>query len=207
MCVFVLVQEVEPLTDFLPNRIRSFVNISTATVADSGVYTCVVQETMQGRTVMKNITVTVLDRGYVYLWPSGETNVSSLLHHTVEFSVEVDAHPAPTVLWTKDNQTVVTETTSVTTTHLMGSRYVSTLTLVRVQMDQTGNYTATVSNDDDVDEIVFKLEVKAPPRITSLSEVGSKAVLCVSEGAPPPSVTWYTCHSSHRCSNVTGAWR
>ncbi|XP_023283929.1 platelet-derived growth factor receptor beta-like [Seriola lalandi dorsalis] len=200
-------QEVEPLTDFLPNRIRSFVNISTATVADSGVYTCVVQETMQGRTVMKNITVTVLDRGYVYLWPSGETNVSSLLHHTVEFSVEVDAHPAPTVLWTKDNQTVVTETTSVTTTHLMGSRYVSTLTLVRVQMDQTGNYTATVSNDDDVDEIVFKLEVKAPPRITSLSEVGSKAVLCVSEGAPPPSVTWYTCHSSHRCSNVTGAWR
>ncbi|XP_071362423.1 platelet-derived growth factor receptor beta-like isoform X2 [Trachinotus anak] len=200
-------QDVEPLTDFLPNRIRSFVNISTATVADSGVYTCVVQETVQGRTVTKNITVTVLDRGYVYLWASGETNVSSLLHHTVEFSVEVDAHPAPTVLWTKDNQTVATETTSITTTHLTGSRYVSSLTLVRVQMDQTGSYTVTVSNDDDIDEVVFKLEVKAPPRITSLSEVNNKAVLCVSEGAPPPSVTWYTCHSSHRCSNHTGGWR
>ncbi|XP_018517468.1 platelet-derived growth factor receptor beta isoform X2 [Lates calcarifer] len=200
-------QEVEPLTDFLPNRIRSFVNISTATVADSGVYVCAVQETMQGRTVTKNITVTVLDRGYVYLWPSGEPNVSSLLHHTVEFSVEIDAHPAPTVLWTKDNQTVATETTSISTTHLTGSRYVSTLMLVRVQMDQTGNYKATISNDDDSDEVVFNLEVKAPPRITSLTEVGSKAVLCVSEGAPPPSVTWYTCHSTHRCSNVTGGWR
>lgn len=35
----------------------------------------------------------------------------------------------------------------------------STLTLVRVQMNQTGRYTATVSNDDDEEEIVFNLEV------------------------------------------------
>lgn len=34
------------------------------------------------------------------------------------------------------------------------------LTLVRVQMDQTGSYTVTVSNDDDVEEVVFTLEVK-----------------------------------------------
>ncbi|KAK9537074.1 hypothetical protein VZT92_006810 [Zoarces viviparus] len=200
-------QEIEPLTDFLPNRIRSFVNISMATVADSGVYVCAVKEPMQDRTVKKNITVTVLDRGYVYLWPPGETNVSSLFHQSVEFSVEVDAHPPPTVLWTKDNNTVATETTSVTTTHLTGSRYVSSLTLVRVQVDQTGSYTATVSNEDDIEEVFFRLEVKAPPRITSLLEAGSKSILCVSEGAPPPSVTWYTCHSSHRCSNLTGSWR
>ena len=36
----------------------------------------------------------------------------------------------------------------------------STLTLVQVQTDQTGSYTATVSNDDDTDEIIFNLEVK-----------------------------------------------
>ncbi|CAK6981358.1 platelet-derived growth factor receptor beta-like [Scomber scombrus] len=211
-------QEIDPLTDFLPNRIRSFVNISSATLADSGVYVCSVQETMQGQTVEKNISVTVLDRGYVYL-RSGDTNVSSLLHHTVELSVEVDAHPPPTVLWTRHNTSVATETTSITTTHLRDSRYVSTVTLVRVQMDQTGSYTATVSNDDDIAEVVFYLEVKGqrdkqeieetnrnPPRITSLSQLGSKSVLCVSEGAPPPSVTWYTCHSSHRCHNTTGSW-
>lgn len=62
------------------------------------------------------------DRGFVYLWPSGDTNVSSLLHHTVELSVEVDAHPAPTVLWTKDNQTIAKDTTSVTTRRLTGNR-------------------------------------------------------------------------------------
>lgn len=31
-----MLQVIEPVTDFLPNRIRSFVNISKATVADSG---------------------------------------------------------------------------------------------------------------------------------------------------------------------------
>lgn len=62
------------------------------------------------------------DQGYIYLWPLGEPNVSSLLHHTVDFRVEIDAHPAPTVLWTKDNQTAATETTFVNTTHLTGSR-------------------------------------------------------------------------------------
>lgn len=31
-----MLQIIEPITEFLPNRIRSFVNISEATVADSG---------------------------------------------------------------------------------------------------------------------------------------------------------------------------
>lgn len=110
-----------------------------------GVYVCEVKETVEERTVKKNISVTVLgkythtdthtgrnthtdrfspstDRGYVYLWSLGQTNVSSLLHHTVEFSVEVDAHPVPTFHWTKDNQTIAKDTTSITTTQLTGSR-------------------------------------------------------------------------------------
>lgn len=200
-------QEIEPLTDFLPNQIRSFVNISMATVADSGVYVCAVQETTEGRTVQKNITVTVLDQGYVYLWASGDTHLSTVLHQSVQFSVEVDAHPPPFVLWTRNNRSVATETSSIITTHLTGSRYVNTLTLVRVQLDQMGSYTAIASNEDDVQELDFYLQVEAPPRITSLLEVGSNAVLCVSEGSPSPSVTWYTCHSSHRCSNLSGGWK
>ncbi|KAM3869024.1 platelet-derived growth factor receptor beta-like [Diretmus argenteus] len=216
-------QEIESLTDFLPNRIRSFVNISMATLADSGVYVCTVQDTVQGRRVVKNITVTVLERGYIRLQPSGRRDVSCLLHQTVAFSLEVDAHPPPTVVWSRsrdnhtvtmettsrsrDNQTITMETTSITTTHLRDSRYVSTLTLGQVQMEQRGSYTATVSNDDDIREVVYNLQVTAPPRITSLSEVGGKAVLCVCEGAPPPTVTWYTCHNTHRCGNLTGSWQ
>lgn len=199
-------QEIKPLMEFLPNKIRSFINVTAVTAADSGVYVCTVEETVGGKSVGKNATVRVLDRGYVYLWPSGDTNTSSLLHHTVEFSVEVDAHPPPSIQWTRNNQTVATETTSIATKHLTGSRYVSTLRLIRVQLDQTGSYVATASNEDDEDEVVFQLDVKAAPKITSLSEVDSKAVLCVSEGVPPPSVTWYTCHNSNGCGTVSSGW-
>uniref|UniRef100_A0A674NTL7 receptor protein-tyrosine kinase n=1 Tax=Takifugu rubripes TaxID=31033 RepID=A0A674NTL7_TAKRU len=65
--------------------------------------------------------------------------------------------------------------------------YMSTLKLVRVRMDQTGNYAATAYNEDAEEEVVFHLEIKAPPKITSLSEISNKVMLCVSEGAPPPS--------------------
>lgn len=64
------------------------------------------------------------ERGYVYQWPSGDTNVSAVLHHTLKLSVEVDAHPAPTVQWTRENQTAATKTAIAKTTHLTGSRSV-----------------------------------------------------------------------------------
>uniref|UniRef100_A0A3P8RY41 receptor protein-tyrosine kinase n=1 Tax=Amphiprion percula TaxID=161767 RepID=A0A3P8RY41_AMPPE len=194
------VPEIEPLTDFLPNRIRSFVNISTATVADSGKFLTTKV------THLSPVAPPPTDRGYVYLWASGETHLSTVLHQSVQFSVEVDAHPPPLILWTGNNRSVATETSSIITTHLRASRYVSTLTLVRVQLDQTGSYTVTASNDDDVEEVVFYLQVEAPPRITSLSEVGGNTVLCVSEGSPPPSVTWYTCHSSQRMDGWMNGW-
>ncbi|XP_027887244.1 platelet-derived growth factor receptor beta-like [Xiphophorus couchianus] len=200
-------QEVEPLTDILSNEIRSFINISKATESDSGVYVCKAQDSQFRWTVRKNITITVLDRGYVYLWPSGETNISSLVHHTVELKVQCDAHPTPTFTWSRPNQTIAIETSSINTTHLTSSRYVSTLTLHQVQLDQTGTYTATASNEDSREDVMFYLQVTAPPRIVSLSEVDKKDILCVSEGVPTPSVTWYTCPRSIRCSNLSDGWR
>ncbi|XP_028322119.1 platelet-derived growth factor receptor beta-like isoform X2 [Gouania willdenowi] len=199
-------QEVEPVTDFLPNQIRSFVNITSVTMEDSGVYLCVVQETTEGPTMEKNITVRVLDQGFVSVWPSGETNTVCLLHHSVEFTVEVEAHPEPSVVWTKDNLTIPMETISTNTKHLTGTRYSSTLSLVRVLMDQRGRYTVTASNEDMEAEVTFTLEVQVPPKITSLSELSTNTILCASEGAPPPSVKWYICPSSLRCSDLSGGW-
>ncbi|XP_077402895.1 platelet-derived growth factor receptor beta-like isoform X7 [Vanacampus margaritifer] len=203
-----VLQEIEPLTEFLPNQIRSFVNIPSVTLADSGVYVCAVQETVQGKRVEKNITVKILDRGYVSARATRDTNVSSLVGHTVALRVAVDAHPPPTVVWHKDNRSVVatTGTTVVSSTRVTDGSYVSTLTLARVRLEQTGSYTARIYNEDDQEDVFFYLQVKAPPRITSLTETSTQAMLCVSEGAPPPSVTWFTCHSAHGCANGTGSW-
>ncbi|XP_051902991.1 platelet-derived growth factor receptor beta-like [Hippocampus zosterae] len=201
-------EEFEPLTEFLPDRIRSFVNIPSATLADSGVYACAVQESLQGRRVEKNITVTILDRGYVSARATHDTNVSSLVGRTVTLRVAADAHPAPTVAWHKDNRSVVVTAGSavVSSARVSDGRYVSTLTLARVRLEQTGSYTARIFNEDEREDVLFYLQVQAPPRITSLTEMSTRAMLCVSEGAPPPSVTWFTCHSAHGCANGTGRW-
>lgn len=195
-------QELEPLTEFLSGRIRSFIDISETTLADSGVYVCSVQESTQDPTVEKNISVTVLNQGFVSVSPA-QTSVQGLVHHTVELSVDIRAFPPPTIIWTTPTSNVTTATTS----RISETRFISVLKLEKVQLNQTGNYIATISNDDDIKEVHFTLEVKAPPRIWSLSEVGVASVLCVSVGAPPPKLTWFTCPSSHRCSNVSGAWR
>ncbi|XP_019747486.1 platelet-derived growth factor receptor beta-like isoform X2 [Hippocampus comes] len=201
-------EEFESLTEFLPDRIRSFVNIPSATLADSGVYACAVQESLQGRRVEKNITVIILDRGYVSARATHDTNVSSLVGHTVALRVAADAHPPPTVAWHKDNRSVIVTagTTVVSTARVSDGRYVSTLTLARVRLEQTGSYTASIFNEDEREDVIFYLQVRAPPRITSLTETSAGAMLCVSEGAPPPSVTWFTCHSAHGCANGTGRW-
>ncbi|XP_061607443.1 platelet-derived growth factor receptor beta-like isoform X2 [Phyllopteryx taeniolatus] len=201
-------EEIEPLTEFLPNQIRSFVNIPSATLADSGVYVCAVQETLQGGRVEKNITVNILDRGYISARATHDTNVTSLVGHTAVLRVAVDAHPPPSVVWHKDNRSVVvaTGTIGVSSTRVTAGRYVSTLTLARVRLEQTGSYAASVYNEDDRQEVLFYLQVQSPPRITSLTETSTQAVLCVSEGAPPPSVNWLTCHSAHGCTNGTGSW-
>ncbi|KAM6986621.1 platelet-derived growth factor receptor beta-like [Aplochiton taeniatus] len=208
-------KEFDPLTDFLSNQISSVVNINSTELVDSGVYVCTVQDTVQGLSVSQNITVNVLRewpwRGYVNLSPAvASTNVSALLHESVELLVQIEAYPKPQVVWSKDNATLSGDTLSMETRKVDETSYLSTLTLVRVRMEQRGFYTVQVSNEDELQEVTFNLQVKAPPKITDLSdqhlEVGH-AVLCVSEGFPTPTVYWYSCNSMHKCSNSTTAWK
>ncbi|RVE63429.1 hypothetical protein OJAV_G00136180 [Oryzias javanicus] len=199
--------EVEPLMEFLPNQSRTFINITAATAADSGVYVCTVEEPAHGKRVERNISIQVLERGYVYLWPVRGANVSALQHHMLELRVEVDALPTPTITWTRNNLTVPEETASISNSHMTGSRYLSTLTIRQVQVNHTGSYMVTASNDDDLATLIFNLQVTVPPKILSLLSSGSNAMLCVSEGAPPPSISWYTCHSTNRCDNGSRSWR
>lgn len=44
--------------------------------------------------------------------------------------------------------------------HILPSRYVSILTLVRVRTEQRGLYTALISHEDDAKEVTFDLEVQ-----------------------------------------------
>lgn len=77
-------------------------------------------------------------------------------------------------------------------------------------MEQMGPYTVQVANGDDVKEITFDLQVKASPKIVDLSDQHmdqGHVVLCVTDGAPTPTVHWYSSETMGKCSRKTTAWK
>ncbi|XP_072296267.1 platelet-derived growth factor receptor beta-like [Eucyclogobius newberryi] len=213
-------QELEPLTEFMLDQVRSIINISETSLQDSGVYVCSVEESVHKQKVQKSLNISVLGRGFVDLSPSESSLVQTLLHHTVALSLHIQAFPPPNVTWSipmatsssiitmvtwDPNVTMATPSASARNTRLSHTSFLSVLKLEEVQMNQTGSYIATVSNDDDIKEVEFRLEVRAPPSVQLLSEVGVASVLCVSEGAPPPKLTWFICPLKLRCTDI--GWR
>ena len=54
-------QKIEPVTELMSRKkIRSFLSIPDARLEDSGIYTCTVQESVEGHTAKDNLTVTVV---------------------------------------------------------------------------------------------------------------------------------------------------
>uniref|UniRef100_A0A674D1Z3 receptor protein-tyrosine kinase n=1 Tax=Salmo trutta TaxID=8032 RepID=A0A674D1Z3_SALTR len=167
---------IEPLTDFLSEiRIRSFLNISSVTLEDSGQYICRVQDPFSGNDLLFKYHFT--ERGFVDLEPSINTNVSALQYQSVELKVQIEAYPKPQVLWTRDNTTLTGETVSMDTRQVHETSYLSTLTLVRVRMEQRGLYTVQVANEDDVKEITFDLQVNSFSVCVSAALFSQVAVL------------------------------
>ncbi|XP_066525558.1 platelet-derived growth factor receptor beta [Hoplias malabaricus] len=200
----------EPLTDVLSSvSMRSCLNISNTMLAHSGRYWCHVREDVGNQQASVSINITVLARGFVALKSFLDTNVSAQLHENVQLRVEIEAYPKPQIRWTKDGSVIKGDNT-ISTRQEHETRYISTLTLVRIRLEQKGYYTVHVANEDDSKEMTFDIEVKVPPQITELSDqhlLGKKhAVTCVAEGVPPPSIQWFSCDNMHKCSNRSVVW-
>ncbi|XP_076861978.1 platelet-derived growth factor receptor beta [Brachyhypopomus gauderio] len=203
------VWDVEPLTDVLSAMsMRSCLNISSATLAHSGQYVCYVKEDVGNQNASASIDITVLERGFVQLTSFLSANMSVQLHQNVQLRVVVDAYPKPHIHWSKGGATI-TGDTIIHTKQEQETRYISTLTLVRIRLEQKGFYTIHVSNEDDSKEMTFDLEVQVPPQITELSDhhPGQKHVVtCSAEGVPSPSIQWFSCDSMLKCSNRSVVW-
>lgn len=203
---------IEPLTDVLSAMsMRSCLIIPSASLADSGQYVCHVHEGVQDQRAFSTVNITVLEQGFVEVVPAQGCSVSAQLHENTELRLEIEAYPEPKVRWTKDGVTVYKDNTiTIQDRQEHETRYVSTLTLVRVRMDQKGLYTAHVSNGDDTKEVLFDLEVKVPAQITDLADhhlpEKRHAVTCMAEGVPSPTINWYSCESMGKCSAPTAIW-
>ncbi|KAF7702315.1 platelet-derived growth factor receptor beta [Silurus meridionalis] len=203
--------DVEILTDIISATMsmRSFLNISQTTLAHTGQYICHVQESVGNQRASISIDITVLERGFVKLSSFLNPNVSALPHENVELRVEIEAYPKPHIRWSKDGATINGDKV-ISMRQEQETRYISTLTLVRVRLEQKGYYTIHVSNEDDSKEMTFDLMVKVPPQITELSDhhlpEKKHAVTCVAEGVPSPTIRWFSCESIHKCSNKSAVW-
>ncbi|CAB1337047.1 unnamed protein product [Coregonus sp. 'balchen'] len=184
------VDSIEPLTDVLSSqRMRSCLIVSKATLAHTGQYVCHVHEGVQDQSATANVNITVLEQGFVELRSVQERNISAQLHQNVELRVEIEAYPPPRVRWTKDDATVNGDNTVITRQE-HETRYVSTLTLVRIRTEQKGLYTVHITDLSD-----HHLPGKR------------HAVTCVAEGVPSPTIQWFSCDTMLKCSNRSTVWQ
>uniref|UniRef100_H2T1W6 Platelet-derived growth factor receptor beta n=2 Tax=Takifugu rubripes TaxID=31033 RepID=H2T1W6_TAKRU len=189
---------------------RSCLVFPHATVAHSGTYVCHAHESTQDQKAFASVNITVLERGFVAVKSTKKQNITAELQENVELRVEIEAYPPPQIRWKKDGAPVRGDKTIIIRQE-HEIRYVTILTLVRVRTEQKGLYTALITNEDDVKEVTFALEVQVLARIKDLTDhhlPGKKQlVTCVAEGVPTPTIQWYSCDSMLKCNNQTSLWQ
>ncbi|XP_018410458.1 PREDICTED: platelet-derived growth factor receptor beta [Nanorana parkeri] len=187
--------------------VNSVLNILDANEEDSGTYTCTVEEVYTGDFEMKNVNITVVEKGYVKMHMEGTLQPTNL-HQSTSVVVSIEAYPKPTIEWLKGDHLLPGNNNSlvnIVTEKSAENTYVTTLSLVRVKEKDGGSYTLKVYNEDDYGEMTFDLQINVPVEIKEMIDShpigGGQIVTCVGKGMPRPEITWYICTEIKRCSS------
>lgn len=148
----------------LPDQVIYTLSITQATSQDSGTYECSITNKISGVVRVSSVSVTVFEENsFVTLDHSGilATEFVSILEET-EYTILIDAYPAPKVMWHKDGKALPGNYYIVIkTAHLEGNRYQSVLTLRQPLEKDNGNYSITASSGSHTAQFSFILKVKA----------------------------------------------
>ncbi|XP_062858175.1 platelet-derived growth factor receptor alpha isoform X2 [Trichomycterus rosablanca] len=194
-------------------EIRYTLTVSDATVKDSGIYVCSITDVISQDYQLKELNITVYEKGFVSLAPTFAPVETAKLDKVCEFQVDIEALPTPKVTWLKDGVVLGDISAEIATSFqaISETRSRSTLTLIRAKTEDSGNYTIRVNNGNQSASFSFSLQVKVPAMIMDLmdlhlgSEAG-QAVVCVAGGAPVPEVEWYICKNIKHCANDSSLW-
>ncbi|XP_040896819.1 platelet-derived growth factor receptor alpha [Toxotes jaculatrix] len=152
-----------------PDRVIYTLSIPQATSQDSGTYECSITHDISGEVRASSVAVSVFEENsFVTLDHSGILPMEfvSLLEET-EFTILINAYPAPKVTWLKDGKPLKGNYYILTkTSHLEGNRYQSILTLRQPLEKDNGNYTITVLSGSRTAQFSIILKVKAPTALT-----------------------------------------
>ncbi|XP_071005721.1 platelet-derived growth factor receptor alpha [Oncorhynchus clarkii lewisi] len=151
------------LKQALPDRVVYTLSIPAASSQDSGVYECSITNNFSGEIRANMVAVTVFEENsFVILDHSGIGAVEfvSMMEET-EFTISIEAFPAPKVTWLKDGIAITENSYFLTKTRrLAGNHYQSTLTLRQSLEKDSGNYTVVVLSSAHTAQFSFTLKVK-----------------------------------------------
>ncbi|XP_035997377.1 platelet-derived growth factor receptor alpha [Fundulus heteroclitus] len=146
----------------LPDRVIHTLQIPQATAQDSGRYECSVTHEASGKTRASSVAVTVFDENsFVTLDHRGilQTEFVSILQET-QFTIYINAYPAPKVSWMKDGQALSENYyISTKTSHIGGNRYQSTVTFLQPMEKDSGTYTITAISGSHTAHFSFLLQM------------------------------------------------
>ncbi|XP_072294210.1 platelet-derived growth factor receptor alpha isoform X2 [Eucyclogobius newberryi] len=161
------VDAVQKKESFLDHVVYTL-SIPNASAQDSGSYECSVTDKITGEVKTRTVAVTVFEESsYVALDHSGilPTEFVSLLEET-EFTILIDAYPAPKVSWQKDDKDIEQNYYVLTkTSHFEGNRFQSILKLRQPLEKDNGKYTITATSGSRSAHFSFNLNVKAPSAV------------------------------------------
>ncbi|XP_034531212.1 hemicentin-1 [Notolabrus celidotus] len=165
----------------LPN---GSLQISKASVSDSGMYICVAQNpagTALGKTKLRvQVPPVISSETQTYVAP---------VDSSVTLQCQADGSPSPSVSWHKDGQPL---------RESVRQRVLSSgsLQIAFIQPTDTGRYTCTAANVAGTVSLELSLTVQIPPSIrdgeqeVAVVENSQAQLVCVAEGFPQPSLSW-----------------
>ncbi|KAI3368574.1 hypothetical protein L3Q82_025583, partial [Scortum barcoo] len=158
--------------------------ISKASVQDSGTYICVAQNpagTALGKTKLRvQVPPVISSETQMYLAP---------VDSSVTLQCQAEGSPPPSVTWHKDGQPL---------SESVRQRVLSSgsLQISFIQPSDTGRYTCTAANVAGTVSLEMSLTVQIPPSIrggeqeVAVVENSQAQLVCAAEGVPQPSLSW-----------------
>ncbi|XP_063057400.1 platelet-derived growth factor receptor alpha isoform X2 [Engraulis encrasicolus] len=157
--------DADELKQIVGDQVLYILSVRSASAYDGGVYECSITNTLTGQTRSRQVALAVHEeKSFVSLVHSGigVVEMFTLLEDT-EFTIFIDSHPEPTLLWRKDGLPLEKSTfLYALNSHVLGHRYQSILNLKHPTEQDSGKYTLTATTGQKEAHFSFQLRVRAP---------------------------------------------